>query len=525
MRLPVRFLCLALLCVCARLPAADRPNFVLIAVDDLNHFASFLADQPDNFLQKIYPDPAVRAAVVERLTPNLQRLANQSLIFRRAYSASPLCGPSRTALLTGVPPHVSGYYEHSRHFRLHDSLREVVTLPQYLGQHGYFTAGLGKVFHKPSVQMIDGVRHDWPDLDHSWTHWIERQMGVRGPARRPVTHSPYSPAEGYWQWGTNEGSVTDSWDYRNADFAAELLATGRAATTDLQGRTHEVVLPEDQPFFFAVGLFSPHLPWFMPPELLARFPTAEMTGIDQALISLMDHDIEDLAGPVARSWLGNDFDTLKANAEKLHGPGGMVAGWRDCVQAYLAAYAFADQCIGRILDGLEASPARDRTVVMLWGDHGWHLGEKRRFRKHALWEGANHTVLLVRDPAQPAASTGRATEHLVTLQDLYPTVTARAGLPRPDHVHGHDLAPLLADPATADWTDARLTTFEEGNHALRTPAYHYIRYQDGLAEFYDLATDPFQLENRIADPAFAGTVRDLDIRLDVLLAQQPADFN
>ncbi|GAB5561759.1 MAG: sulfatase [Synoicihabitans sp.] len=502
-----------------------RPNFVFIAVDDLNHYASFLADQPDNFLNQIYPDPAVRDAVTRRMTPNLQRLADQSLIFRRAYSASPLCGPSRASLFTGVPAHVSGYYDHNQgHFRDLPSLKDVVTLPQFLKQNGYFTTGLGKLYHRGETRVVEGHREDWPDMAHSWSKWIERRQGIGGPDGLPWTFSPYSEQEGYFRWGLSETPLRRSWDYLNADFAAELLENGHATITDRDQVEQSVTLPADQPFFLGVGIFTPHMPWFVPQEYLDLFPVDEMTGIDATLIGLMNYDAQDIPEGVAQEFMSlggmEDFDTIIANGERVDGPGiqSTINAWRSALQAYLATTAFADRCVGRLLDGIEASSAYENTVVVLWGDHGWHLGEKRRFRKHALWDGANHTVMLIRDPARKHASRGDTTEHLVSLQDLYPTLVERAGLERPEHVHGRSLLPLLDSPELPNWNDEILMTYWEGNHAVRTPDHYYIRYRDAETELYDLQQDPLQIENLSEDPRHRDLRTQLDETLNDLLA-------
>lgn len=512
--------------------ATPRPNFLLIAVDDLNHYTTQQIDQPGSFLTRIYPDPAVRAAVGERLTPNLRRLAAQSTAFTQTYCPSPLCGPSRTALLTGVPTHLSGYYQHPRHFRHHDSLRDVVTLPQYLKQNGYFTIGLGKVFHKPLVEHIDGVRHDWPDLDHSWSLWIERRMGAnsapdltphdqaaRGANRRS---SPYSPNNGLFTFGTLDVPVEQSLDFRNTRFAAELYRQGRAEITDVHGHRHRVVLPEDRPFFLAVGLFLPHLPWVLPAEFLARFPADEMT-LDMSDVAWVEESVRNLPEGPAQEWLGRDFDDLIMTGEKLHGSGGIVPAWRDAIRHYLAAIAFADHCLGQMIDAIDESPHRDSTVVMLWGDHGWQLGDKRRFRKHALWDAANQTEFLWRDPAIAAASRGESRQHLVSLQDIFPTVAARAGLPIPGHVHGRDLASVLADPG-APWEQAVLMTYQEGNHALRTPTHRFIRYHNGTRELYDRRVDPAEVHNLAESARHVGELQALDTAMEAMLARTAADY-
>lgn len=156
---------------------------------------------------------------------------------------------------------------------------------------------------------------------------------------------------------------------------------------------------------------------------------------------------------------------------------------------------------------------------MLWGDHGFNVGDKRRFRKQALWEGPTHLEFLWRDPAAPAGHGGRECSQLVSLQDIYPTVVARAGLPIPPHVHGRDLAPLLADPDAPSWENELLCTYQEGNHAIRTRTHRYIRYRDGGRELYDLVADPWEFTNLAANPAHAATVAELDRALESRLAR------
>lgn len=486
---------------------APRPNFVMIAVDDLNYFTSAHLAQPDNFLRKIYPTDARLAEVGRRLTPNLQRLANQSMIFTRAYCTSALCGPSRTSLLSGVPPHVSGYYQHNEHFRFNPKLKDVVTLPQYLKANGYFTTGLGKVFHKQMPEQRERVRHDWPDSEHSWSQWVNRRIGanadrnnavnpggVPGDTRPARTLSPYSPADGLFSFGHSVLKAEDTFDFQNAQFAAGLIRRGKATCIDGYGQPTTVTLPADQPFFIALGLFMPHLPWVVPPEFIARFPVEEME-INEALVRWVTDDITDLPNGTARQWLGQDFDTLVQKGEELHGPGGVTHAWKAALQHYLGSIAFADHCLGQVLDALEASAQRDHTVVLLWGDHGWNLGDKRRFRKQSLWEGANHTAFLWRDPAARSGHSGVPCNQLVSLQDIYPTIAARAGLPIPAHVHGRNLAPLLADAAAPGWENELLMTYNAGNHAVRTATHRYIHYADGGRELYDLRSDPFELIN------------------------------
>lgn len=544
---PALALCAAPVPSATDAPLSARPNILFVAVDDLNDYVSFLRDQPENFLRKIYPDDARRAEVTQRLTPNLQRLAGQSVVFSRAYCASPLCGPSRTALLTGVPTHVSGYYQHRAFFRTYDSLRDVVTLPQFLKQHDYVTVGLGKVFHGPVQRKNpDGTVTDWPDLDRSWSLYIQRQVGPRGRGGK-VTRSPYSPGSGamaawdtgtiktdadtgserkpdmdeLFSFGTIDLAPKDTFDFENTAFAAELLMNRRAAIKDREGRVVEATLPADRPFFLALGLYAPHLPWVVPAEFYARVPVEEM-AIDDELVRWVEDDIKDLPPQAIEEFLMKDWEKVKSLGEAVDGPGGVKAAWRAALQAYLASIAYADHCLGQLVDAIEQQPARNNTVVVLWSDHGWNVGDKRRFRKHALWEAANHSVLLVLDPRTPAAAAGSTCNTNVSLLDLYPTLVARAGLPRPAHVYGHDLAPLLAAP-TSGADRPVLMTYNPGNHAVRTATTSYLRYRDGGQELYDLVTDPFEHTNLAAAPSHATRLAEMDALLNRLLAESPSD--
>lgn len=487
----------------AAAPPPARPNFLFIAIDDLNDFTGYAAEEPGNFLQVIYPDPAVRARIRQRLTPNLDRLAARGAPFGRNYCASALCGPSRTALLTGVPPHLSGYYLHATHFRTYDTLADAITLPQQLKAHGYFTTGLGKIFHKPNGTVDGPLGDDWADARNSWSQWVNHAMGCNGG-----TKGPYSPPDGgLMQFGPSRLTLEQSEDYGIADFAANLLEHRTATTTDgKSGSSQTVTLPAGQPFFLAAGLFRPHLPFHAPQAFFDRFPTAEMTGLDRAALDAIIADLQDLPPGADRF---TDFNhgklkTVMENARRIGGPDAEVPAWRDLVQAYLACVSFADACAGRILDGLAKSPDRDNTVVFLWSDHGFHLGSKYHVAKQALWEEANRTTLIVHDPRSAAVDAGVLRHQITSLTDLFPTICALAGVPLPPtFVLGADLASLLAHADAPALHEDVLMTYMEGNHSLRTDRFRYVRYHDGTEELYDIVADPRQLTNLAANPTYA----------------------
>jgi arylsulfatase A-like enzyme len=491
------------------------PNFLFIAIDDLNDFSGFAAEEPGNFLQKIYPDATVRAKVKQRLTPHLDRLAAQSAPFLRSYCPSALCGPSRTSLMTGVPPHQSGYYMHDRHFRLYDTLKGAITLPQQLKRHGYFTTGIGKLFHRGVGTVAGPVAEDWADAQHSWHEWVNHPNGCNGG--QPGKYSP--PDGGLMQFGPSRLATKDSGDWLTADFTARLLEQGTATTTMSRGSAgpQTVILPKDKPFFIGCGLFRPHLPFYAPPEFFDRFPVAEMTGLDRAALDAIIADLEDLP-PGARRF--SDFDNGKMklvmeHARRVGGEAAEIPAWRDLVQSYLACVAFADACVGRLLEGLENSPFHTNTVVVLWSDHGFHVGSKYHIAKQALWEEANRTTLLIRDPRQAAACDGKPRRQIVSLNDLYPTICDLAGVPLPQNVVvGKSLRPLLRDAAAPPIHEALLMTYMEGNHSLRTANHRFMRYRDGSVELYNINEDPAQLRNLARVAASANLIAKFNAELE-----------
>jgi hypothetical protein len=239
-------------------PVQGRPNFLFVAFDDMADHLGYFSEKPGNFLQVIYPDPERRAEVVKRLSPNFDRLAARGTPFMRNYTASPICNASRTALLTGIRTHRNGLTDNNQFFRDIEGTRDLVTLPQYLKANGYFTTGVGKIFHTSMGKH--------PDAERSWSQWVFRHVGT------PETLTPgYFPHPGLTQV--------------------------------------EVVLPVDKPFFVGCGIIRPHYPWMAPKEFCVRFPVEEMTGINSAEIQAVIDDLKDL--PKAA------FGRIKLNREPV----------------------------------------------------------------------------------------------------------------------------------------------------------------------------------------------------------------
>ena len=436
-------------------------NVILIAVDDLNDWVGAMRGHPN------------------ARTPHMDRLIEGSTLFERAYPAAPLCNPSRTAIFTGLHPSTSGIYCNRGWFREKPGLENWITLPQYFAANGYATYGGGKLFHHPKGKMSDAV---------SWEINYHDSVGTPNPPEeRRYQHGlqgAFDQASWYFNkaldWGPIDEPIEDTADWQTADRAARFLA-----------REH------DQPFFIGVGIFRPHLTWYAPREFFDMHPLESIE-----LPPHIENDLTDVP-PIGRRLARNDFPIIKASGK-----------WKEAVRAYLACGSYADACIGHLLEALDRSPYRDNTIVVLWGDHGWNLGEKDHWAKYALWEDTNRTPLVIHVPGRDPARTRQA----VSLLDIYPTLLELCGLPGNPLVDGRSLAPLLKDPDREGWPPS-LTTHWKDNHAVCDDRYRYIRYRDGGEELYDHEIDPNEWVNRANDPAYAGVIRRLAATIPALNAE------
>ena len=383
-------------------------------------------------------------------TPNIDRLSKRGVLFTKAYCAAPACNPSRTALLTGLNPSTSGVYLNSQPWR--PALPDAVTLPEYFRKNGYAVQGGGKIFHG-----------SWND-DRGWDHY-EKLGGFPSPATVPHNGIPKT---GHFDWGPVDAPDEAMGDFKTAAWASEFLAESR-----------------DQPFFLAVGFYRPHLPFYAPKKYFDMYPLDTLK-----LPEVLDTDLDDV--PTA--------GVKMARPQGDHAKVVAAGQWKQAVQAYLACITFTDTMIGKVLDALDKSGQAENTIIVLWSDHGWHLGEKHHWRKFALWEEASRVNLTITAPGvTPAGTTcGRP----VGLIDLYPTLVDLCGLPKKDGLDGTSLRPLLADP-TAAWDRPALTTHGRNNHALRSERYRYIRYADGSDELYDHDADPREWKNLANEPGMA----------------------
>lgn len=436
--------------------AAERPNVLFIAVDDWNHWVGCLG----------HP---------QAKTPNVDRLAERGMLFTNAHCTVSVCNPSRAAVMTGLRPETTGVFENSH--RLRKKVPDLVTLPQHFRAHGYRAEGGGKIYHDVPPFCDDSQSWD----DYFW--WNEH--GPKGGKAGGGFRSPYSIApdpelpgrpireitkltKRNFEWGGVDQAEEDWPDFQVASWASEFLTK-----------------PQAKPFFLAVGIFRPHVPWFNPQKYFDLYPEDEIE-----LPPVKEDDVDDLG-----EWARKRAMDRNSKHDKVIEFG----EWKAAVQAYLASISHADANIGRVLDALDSGPHKDNTIIVLWSDHGYHLGEKGHWHKRTLWERATHVPLIVVAPdvTQP----GQRCAQPVNLIDLYPTLVELCGVPQREELAGHSLFPLLRDP-NAHWDHPSITTYLAGNHAVRSKHWRYIRYATGDEELYDHRNDPNEWNNLAGNKEF-----------------------
>lgn len=422
--------------------SAAKPNVLFIAVDDLNHWVGYLKRN------------------LQTKTPNLDRLAKRGVHFTRAYCAAPACNPSRAALMSGLRPSSTGVYDNGQDWR--PVIAKERTLTTQFRKAGYKVLGAGKIYHS-SVHR-----------EGEWDDYLERPG--KEPAR--LHASAKNDGVGGIKFAPLECEDAALPDYHIVSYGVEQLK-----------KKH------DKPFFLAIGLHKPHMPWNVPKKYYDQFPLEK--------IELPPHQEDDLNDvPVAGRRM--------ARPEGDHASMLKSGRWKEAVQGYLATIAYCDGQIGRLLEALDESAYKGKTIICLWGDHGWHLGEKQHWRKFALWEEATRTPLIWVVPGVTEAN--GVCERTVDLMSIYPTLCDLCGMAIPKHVEGASLRPLLVNPR-AEWRRPALTTYHRNNHALRSERYRYIRYADGNEELYDHEKDPYEWTNLAKQAGYADVIKELQKHL------------
>ena len=411
---------------------ATRPNVLMIAIDDLNDWVGCMGGHPN------------------AKTPHMDRIASEGVTFMNNHCQAPICGPSRASLMTGLYPSTTGIYLQINDNNIKKASKPAansVFMTDWFKQHGYSLMGTGKILHNSGKDLFD----DYGQI---------KDMGPK-PKPRMKWPAPGFPPGTQTDWGPYPEKDEDMPDFKSAAYAVEKL-----------GEKH------DKPFFLAVGFCRPHVPWHVPQKWFDMFPP-ETLKLPAYLKEDMS-DVPEMAKKVSEVPMMPTAEWAKENKE-----------WRNIIQAYLACTTFVDAQIGKILEALEKSPYADNTIIVLWSDHGYHLGEKNRFAKQAIWERDTRTVMIMKAPGSKKGLKCLAPTELI---DIYPTLLDLCGLPANKQNEGQSLAPLLADP-DAEWPHLARTTYGVGNITLRDRTHRYTRYEDGAEELYDMEKDPNEWTN------------------------------
>jgi arylsulfatase A-like enzyme len=445
------------------------PNILFIAIDDLNDWANCLGGRPGVH------------------TPHLDRLAKKGVLFTNAHCAAPACNPSRTSVFTGIRPSTSGIYYNRQHWRKSPILERAVTIPEHFRSLGYRAVGGGKLFHclswiKTSYGRDGNDPAVWDEYFPTKTKPMPDFIWPEDAVRDEFETVTWTPRAGagtdgrppyYFDWGFLAES-----DERTSDFKV----------VDWVGR--ELQKNHEKPLFLAVGIFRPHIPWFVPKRYFDLYPLKEIS-----LPAVKENDLEDCSS-VGKGFCRREWQKWILENDQ----------WKPAVQAYLASISFADAKLGRLLAALDASPYRDNTIIVLWSDHGMHIGEKEHWEKFTLWEESTRVPLIFVVPGMTRE--GGLCEQPVSLLDIYPTLVELSGHePRPS-LEGQSLVPLLKRP-NLETGRAVVTTYGHNNHGIRSLDWRYIRYHDASEELYDHQSDPDEYTNLSAQEEYAEVKKEL----------------
>jgi iduronate 2-sulfatase len=441
---------------------AERLNVLFICIDDL---------RPE---LGCYGAPLVK-------TPHIDQLARNGTVFRRAYCQQALCAPSRACVLTGLRPDTSGITDLSHPVR--KTVPTARTLPQHFRENGYETHALGKIYHHGSDDNGLGWSAPTWAPPKMWEQAVDRASApLSAGGRSTAWEAPDVPDDAY-----PDGKIAQK-------AVAELAQFAETKT----------------PFFLAVGFLKPHLPFFAPKRYWDLY--------DEQQIRL----------PEPSDWPEHMPQIAGMNSEELRqyrdipksGPMDPALA-RRLIHGYYACVSYVDALVGEVLAELDRRDLRKNTIIVLWGDHGWKLGDYGAWCKHTNFEVDARAPLIVVAPQQ--RTRGAACDRLVELIDLYPTLAAAAGLAVPEHCEGTSLLPLLDDPALA-WTPAAFSQYPRGQHimgySVRDERWRFTEWTDRrdgkviARELYDHGESPTASQNLAGQPQYADTEARLSALLD-----------
>ncbi len=449
----------------------EAPNILFISIDDLR--------------------PELKAFGKSHIiSPNIDKLAAEGTAFKNAYCNVPVCGASRASLLTGIYPTPTRYIDYKT--RVDEEAPGVVTLPKYFKNNGYYTTAIGKIFHhpddgtkgwtketyRPDYPNTNAQQELWRDYqspENSWTKELELPLGGAGPA---------------WE----AGQVHDTIYYDGK-------------TTKLALKELEELAELKQPFFFGVGYIRPHLPFNAPKKYWDLYNPEDIELADNHYIPKDAPRDAWFNFPELRSYNNIANDSIPIPLDQA----------RKLRHGYYACVSFIDAQVGMVIDKLKELNLYDNTIIVLWGDHGWNLGEHSLWTKMSCFKNALQSALIIKSPKIKG---GMVTKALASYVDIYPTVTEMAGLDRPQHLVGKSLVPVLKNPESEvnSYVFARWQNAE----TIKNNRYAYTQYynKSGIVKdsmLYDHQKDPDENINRAYDPKHNGMIKELKKELEIHL--------
>lgn len=467
----------ACFCLASSAIAADKPNILLICVDDLKPILG------------CYGDKLVKS-------PHIDRLAAKGLTFDFAYCNQAVCSPSRNALLVGLRPQTLGIYDLSTNFR--KARPDAITLPQYFKEQGYRTQAMGKLFH---------VGHGNTEDARSWSvpHFQAKSIGYA----LKENNAELTREEAYFA-NKSPANLPRGAAYENADVADDVYGDGKVANEAI-ARLRAAKEKPDEPFFLAVGFLKPHLPFCAPKKYWDLY--------DPAKLPLPELRVPPVGAPSYAPQFGGELRNYKDIPAKGTLPDDLQ---RTLIHGYYACVSYMDAQLGRVLDELERTGLDKNTIIVLWGDHGWHLGDHGMWCKHTNYEQAARIPLIIVAPGQgkPASRT----KAMIETVDIYPTLCELAGLPVPKELDGISHVATVKNPAQS-LRDSIIHVYPRGGRlgrAIRNERYRLVEWkkpgdapQSAELELYDYETDPAETKN------LAGEKPEIVAMLRAILAKHP----
>lgn len=432
----------------------EKPNVLFIAVDDLNNWITPI----DNYSNA--------------KTPNFDRLAQMGVTFTNAHCQAPLCGPSRASLMSGLRPSTTGIYGMTPDNKIrreeNSATKGITFLPEYFENNGYHTMGIGKLFHIHAPDSLfnesGGRVKGFGPYPKKRFVWDGFGKGMKGTHGRTST-----------DWGAFPENDTLMPDHKSVNWVVERL-----------NRKY------NKPFFMGLGFLRVHVPLYVPQKWFDLHPLESIKTPPY-----LSDDLNDIPSVGMKI---NDLPMMPSTEWAIES-----GEWKKIIQAYLACMSYVDYELGRVLDALESSDYADNTIIVLWSDHGYRLGEKGTFAKHALWETATKAPLLFAGPNVPK---GKKIDAPVEMLSIYPTLLELSGLPAYNRNEGISLAPMMNDKYKKEGVYA-ISTFGMNNHTIKMDGYRYIQYEDGTQEFYDHSSDPNEWCNEASNPKYKSKIEEL----------------